>query len=362
MASVTIEGLTKRYGTSTVVDSIDLTIRDGEFLTLLGPSGCGKTTTLRCIAGLERPDGGTIRIGERAVAGPGTFVQPNKRHIGMVFQSYALWPHMSVIGNVSYPLKRARLSRGVQRERGAAALAAVGLEHYRDRPVGTLSGGQQQRVALARAIVAEPPVILFDEPLSNLDTRLRGEMREELRALRQRLGTTSIYVTHDQIEALTLSDRIVILNQGVIQQIGSPQEIYQSPANLFVAEFLGFENVIAGVVTRAEGASHTVAVGDAGALEVKGYAAFAVGDKVLVAARSSDMRLLDAEEPGGVRATVRTRMFLGDHTTLQADIGDQHLSFSLSSSSPVLAGVTEGSDVRIQLETGTFSMFPNPFH
>lgn len=359
MASVTIENLTKTYSGHNVVDGISLTVNEGEFLTLLGPSGCGKTTILRCIAGLERPDGGTVRIGAREVVGPRSFVPPNKRGLGMVFQSYALWPHMSVQGNVSYPLKRAGVARARRLPLAQQALETVGLGHLAARSVGTLSGGQQQRVALARAIVAEPPLVLFDEPLSNLDTRLRATMRDELRQLRLRLGTTSVYVTHDQTEALTLSDRIIVLDQGVIQQIGTPEEIYSHPENLFVAEFLGFENLLRGTVSRVHGDAVTLDLGSAGALEVRSRLSPRTGDSVVLAARASDLRIVPASEgTAQLRATVVSRLFLGDQTEFAAAVGDQRISVRVPSTSQTAREVLEGDEIGLDLETGTFSLFP----
>jgi iron(III) transport system ATP-binding protein len=238
---LTLRNLTKRYGPTAVVDALDLEIRDGEFFTLLGPSGCGKTTTLRCIAGLERPDGGSVHLGERCLADPtrGLFVQPERRNMGMVFQSYALWPHMTVFENVAYPLRLRRLGRAEIRRKVDEVLQLVGLEGYADRPAPMLSGGQQQRVALARALVFSPQVLLLDEPLSNLDALLRDEMRQQLRGLSDRIGVTTIFVTHDQVEALSLSDRIAIMRSGRVEQVGAPMEVYSAPSTPFAQAFLG---------------------------------------------------------------------------------------------------------------------------
>lgn len=253
MGDIRIRGLIKRYGSSVAVDNVDLTVQDGEFVSLLGPSGCGKTTTLRCIAGLEEPEAGEIAIGNELVADGARrfFVPPNRRRIGMVFQSYALWPHMTVFGNVAYPLKVQRHDAKQIETRVAEVLRLVELDRMAARGVSELSGGQQQRVAVARALVANPRVLLLDEPLSNLDAALRVHMRRELRRLHERIRTTAVYVTHDQTEAVTLSDRIVVMNVGRIQQIGSPRDIFGAPANRWVAEFVGFDNFIeASVVER----------------------------------------------------------------------------------------------------------------
>ncbi len=235
-------------GTVPAVKGISLSVAEGEFFTLLGPSGCGKTTTLRSLAGLEIPDGGRIRLGDELVfcAADGINIPTYRRDIGMVFQSYAIWPHMNVFENVAFPLheRRERMARGLLRERVMKALGQVQLEHLAERPAPFLSGGQQQRLALARALVMEPTVLLLDEPLSNLDAKLREEMRGEIRDLVKRLGITTVYVTHDQLEALTLSDVIAVMDEGVIAQRGSPEDIYERPESRFVASFIGRTNMV----------------------------------------------------------------------------------------------------------------------
>jgi spermidine/putrescine ABC transporter ATP-binding subunit len=241
-SGIVIRGLTKRFGSVVAVDNVDLVINSNEFLTLLGPSGCGKTTTLRCIAGLEPPDSGEIYIGDQMVWGAGRMVPAHKRHLGMVFQSYAIWPHMTVYNNVAFPLKIQGMNRNDERHYVEEALKLVGLADYGQRYPSQISGGQQQRVALARAIVARPSVILYDEPLSNLDAKLREQMRVELRHLHERLGVTSVYVTHDQQEAMALSDQLCIMNNGKIVQKGKPREIYEQPADRFVTGFIGSAN------------------------------------------------------------------------------------------------------------------------
>jgi iron(III) transport system ATP-binding protein len=245
---VEIERLEKSFGAEAAVRTVSLAVAQGEFVTLLGPSGCGKTTTLRCVAGLERPDGGDIRIGGKTVASAarGIHLNPEERDIGMVFQSYAIWPHMTVFDNVAYGLRVRRAPSAVVKERTMRALDLVGLGALASRYATKLSGGQRQRVALARAIVYEPKVVLFDEPLSNLDAKLREQMRIELVRLQREVGITSIYVTHDQSEALVMSDRVVVMNKGVIQQIGDPHTIYAQPANTFVANFIGVANLMQG--------------------------------------------------------------------------------------------------------------------
>jgi iron(III) transport system ATP-binding protein len=247
MSRVTIEGLQKRFDgkpPSLAIDSLELDIAEGEFLALLGPSGCGKTTTLRSVAGLERPDGGRIAIGDRTVfdAAGRVNVRPDRRDIGMVFQSYALWPHMTVRRNLAYPLKVRKQRDALARGRVEEVARLVECEELLDRLPAQLSGGQQQRVALARALVASPQVILFDEPLSNLDARLRDQMRTELHRIHRARPFTAVYVTHDQSEALALGQRIAIMRAGRIEQLGTPEEIFETPASEYVAGFIGMAN------------------------------------------------------------------------------------------------------------------------
>ena len=322
MADVRVIGLRKSYDATTVLHGLDLEIADGELLTLLGPSGCGKTTTLRCLAGLERPDAGEIHVGPEILAAPERrlFVPPNRRDVGMVFQSYALWPHMTVAGNVAYPLKLRRTARREVATRVGETLSAVGMADYAARPVTELSGGEQQRVALARALVARPRVLLLDEPLSNLDAKLRIALRKEIRAAHERTGTTSVYVTHDQAEAIALSDRIVVLDEGRIQQVGTPVEIYRRPHNRFVAEFVGYENILAGTVAVRDGDTVGIALApDGSVLRTWPASSDGVGESgadVLVAARAEDLRLVAGDGgsvPSGlVPGTVATRAYAGE--------------------------------------------------
>jgi len=247
MAFIEIQNLFKRFKNVVAINHIQLEVNQGEMLTLLGPSGCGKTTTLRCIAGLEKPDEGDILIDGKPMLSQG-FVQPSKRGIGMVFQNYAVWPHMKVYNNIVYGLKLQRLSRQSIKEKAQKVLELVGLDGLEDRYPAQLSGGQQQRVALARALVGNPKVLLLDEPLSNLDAKLREELRFEIKSLVRRMGITSVYVTHDQAEAMVISDRIAVMDSGNVVQIGNPQEIYKKPANRFVADFIGTMNFMSGEV------------------------------------------------------------------------------------------------------------------
>jgi ABC-type Fe3+/spermidine/putrescine transport system ATPase subunit len=253
--SISVQNLVKRFGAQTVVHGISFEVARGEFVSLLGPSGCGKTTTLRCIAGLEDADAGVISIGDTVVSAPdqNLIVPVHERQIGMVFQSYAIWPHMTVAQNVGFPLSVRKLSTVELTRQVEEALAIVGLSALKERHPSQLSGGQQQRVALARAIVGRPKVLLFDEPLSNLDAKLREGTRTEIRRLQRELGVAAVYVTHDQEEALSMSDRVIVMDKGRIEQVGTPKELYRSPVNHFVADFVGRASFID--VTRGEGAS-----------------------------------------------------------------------------------------------------------
>src|SRR5579871_1516368 len=247
MTAVSLENVSRAFGPVLAVDRVSLKVEAGEFLTLLGPSGCGKTTTLRMIAGLEENTAGRITIGDSVVSDAERllFVAAERRRLGMVFQSYAIWPHMTVFDNVAYPLRIRRRPKVEIRERVLNALALVEMDKFAQRPAPALSGGQQQRVAIARALVFEPKVLLLDEPLSNLDAKLRLQMGDEFRAIQKRLGMTTIYVTHDQSEAMALSDRVVVMDRGRIQQIGAPEDIYRYPANRTVAAFFGTPNLLA---------------------------------------------------------------------------------------------------------------------
>ncbi len=252
MVSLRLKDLTKRFEDIIAVNQLNLHIAEGELCTLLGPSGCGKTTTLRCIAGFYTPDEGEIFFGEKLV----NPLPPFKRNTGMVFQNYALWPHMNVLNNIAYGLKVRRVRPRQMKDRVAEVLELVHLEGLEDRLPSQLSGGQQQRVALARALVIEPDVLLLDEPLSNLDAKLRVEMRTEIKKIQKRLGITSVYVTHDQEEALSISDKLVVMNQGKAQQMGPPREIYENPENPFVADFIGIANFIKGRVKEIDKEKH----------------------------------------------------------------------------------------------------------
>ncbi len=323
---VRLSGITKVFGSGedevVAVDSVDLEVQEGELVTLLGPSGCGKTTTLRMIAGFEYPSAGDIYVdGERI-----NNVPPNRRPTTMVFQNYALFPHLSVSNNIAYGLRINDIPRSEIRSRTEEVMRLVGLQKLGDRPPALLSGGQQQRVSLARSLVMEPKVLLLDEPLSNLDAKLRIATRLEIRRLQQRLGITSIYVTHDQEEAMVLSDRVVIMNAGRIQQIGSPAEIYSRPANRFVAGFIGRVNFVESTVRAAVGGgSVTVDLfGTAHALR-SAEAEFHEGDQVLVVVRPESITVGQKGNPG-VPAVVKEAIYLGSQMNYRIEIAGQELS------------------------------------
>ena len=313
LAGIRLVNLVKKFGEVTAVRGINLDIKDGEFMTLLGPSGCGKTTTLRMIAGLEEPTNGEIYIGDKLVSSPakGVFVPPEKRNIGMVFQNYAVWPHMTVFDNVAYPLKIRKLPREEIERRVKHALEMVRLRGFEKRYPHQLSGGQQQRVALARALVMEPEVMLLDEPLSNLDAKLREEMRFEIKELQKRIGITIVYVTHDQAEAMAMSDRIAVMKSGVIHQTGSPWEIYKRPADSFVAGFIGLANFLKFDKVRIEeNKAEVVLFG--GKVRVACAPPLKKQGKLIFVVRPSEIELLENPAENTVEGTVKRATFLGD--------------------------------------------------
>ena len=296
MAFIEIQDLFKRFKDVVAINHIQLEINKGEMLTLLGPSGCGKTTTLRCIAGLEKPEEGDIIIDGQPMLSKG-FVPPSKRGIGMVFQNYAVWPHMKVLSNIVYGLKIQKVPRQKMREQAEQVLELVGLAGLEDRYPSQLSGGQQQRVALARALVTNPKVLLLDEPLSNLDAKLREELRFEIKSLVRRMGITSVYVTHDQAEAMVISDRIAVMESGNVVQIDTPNEIYKNPANKFVADFIGTMNFMSGEIVAVSQDKQTVSVRTEFSEKVVCTAADSLaatpGTKVFASVRPEDVEVFD---------------------------------------------------------------------
>lgn len=329
MSGITISNLTKRFGSNTIVDDLELTIDEGEFVVLLGPSGCGKTTTLRCLAGLETPEGGTISFGDRTVfdAATHTDVATHRRNIGMIFQSYALWPHMTVRDNIGYPLKVRRKKEALRGGAVDAAAAMVDTGHLLDRYPSQLSGGQQQRVAVARGLVSEPDLVLFDEPLSNLDARLRDQVRTQIHQLHQRLGFSAVFVTHDQSEAFALGDRLAIMKDGRLEQCDTPQRVFDEPGSDYVAAFIGMGNRLA--LTRHHEGWQT-ANGDV--LDLGDRSPERGGaDHVVARLRPADLHLHRAVEdaPHGstvLHAALVTTEFGGRHYDVLVDVAGERLT------------------------------------
>jgi ABC-type Fe3+/spermidine/putrescine transport system ATPase subunit len=331
-----LDGVRKLFGILPAVDGASLEISRGEVFTLLGPSGCGKTTTLRLVAGLERPDAGEITLRDRVVASPSRrlFVAPHKRNLGMVFQSYAIWPHMTVFETVAYPLELRGVKRGVIREKVARVLDLVGLAGLEPRAATLLSGGQMQRLALCRALVYEPDLLLLDEPFSNLDAKLREQMRVEVKLLQRRLGITVLFVTHDQIEALSLSDRIAVMQRGRVEQVGPPRSLYEHPASAFVRDFLGQTVILRGSVKEIgpDGGMVTVAMeGSLAGSTLRGGAApdaaLAVGAPAHIAIRPEDIEVDPAAASPSdnvVTGTIDTLLFVGDRYELRVAMGGEH--------------------------------------
>jgi iron(III) transport system ATP-binding protein len=340
------------------IDDVSFTVPSGKLFTLLGPSGCGKTTTLRCIAGLETPSSGEIKIGDQVVfdGKRGTAVPPNKRNIGMVFQSYAIWPHMTVFQNVYYPLKSKGFGRAEAKERARGALESVGLLELEDRPAPKLSGGQQQRVALARALAGNPQVLLLDEPLSNLDAKLREEMRSGIRALQKRIQITSLYVTHDQIEALTISDQIAVMNAGKIVEIGSPQDIYLHPKTRFAANFIGMTNIIPGQKKR-HGEGTCVVQVSFGEIFCRADVRATGADNVLVLVRPESVQLSTlspAARENVWPGELKEKTFLGDFIDCEISCD----GFSLRAKVDPYCDLAEGGKVFVSVEPARCAVIP----
>src|SRR5438105_8880976 len=317
MAGITIRGLSKSFdardGEVAAVADIELEIKDNSFVTLLGPSGCGKTTTLRLIAGYITPDRGTIEVAGRQLSSPDAVVPPEARGMGMVFQNYAIWPHKNVYENVVFGLKLRKLPAAQARKKVADTLALVNLAGLESRYPNELSGGQQQRVALARSLVVEPDILLLDEPLSNLDAKLRERMRTELKELQRRTGITFVYVTHDQAEALALSDAIAVMHAGRVQQFGTPFEVYAHPRNRMVADFMGLVNLLRGLTRSISDGRTTIEFADGFNLQMKVPPGMVAGERVEVAIRPENIRLLgEGDDAASIAAKITNHVFLGN--------------------------------------------------
>ncbi|MCP3740343.1 ABC transporter ATP-binding protein [Rossellomorea sp. BNER] len=364
MASVELEGIKKSFGEVVAVDKLDLSIKEGEFFTFLGPSGCGKTTTLRMIAGFYYPTEGTVKFGEKDM----TKVSPEKRNTGMVFQNYALFPHMTVYENVAFGLKVRKLTKQETQKRVQDVLKKVRLDQYSKRQVSQLSGGQQQRVALARALVIEPDILLLDEPLSNLDARLRDEMRAEILRLQRDYGITTIYVTHDQVEALTMSDRIAVFNFGVCHQIGSPKEIYNEPVNDFVASFIGEINLLNCELTNSKGHEiFTVTLSDIPDTTVRlqqeriEETVLTSGSplKLLIRPEGVELSLTELQGENVLKGTVRLAQFTGTSVNLHIRVNEDVMIKAMALNKGELGWIENGTTIWMRLPEEQLRIVPS---
>jgi iron(III) transport system ATP-binding protein len=369
---LTIENLVKTFpagkkeGSSGVraVNDLSLSVEEGKLFTLLGPSGCGKTTTLRCVSGLEQPDSGEITVGDRTLFSSkrGIRLRANERGLGMVFQSYAIWPHMNVFKNVAFPLtvlpRGKRLGKAQLKERVGRVLSVVRLDHLADRQATDLSGGQQQRLALARALVMEPPLLLLDEPLSNLDAKLREDMRFELKRLQRELGITAIYVTHDQVEALAMSNTIAVIKDGKIEQVGSPREIYENPQSHFVADFIGTSNFIPGEIESKESSDRFLVSTSEGAVLVSSQLDLAKGTSVTVAIRPEHVGIepgqVNGQRPNQWGGNVNARAFLGESVDHVVSVGGLEIRARCNPS----LSIRPGTEVVLTFPEGLCSLIP----
>jgi multiple sugar transport system ATP-binding protein len=354
MERIRLTGIRKSYGKEVALHQLDLTVNPGEFLTILGPSGCGKTTMLRSIAGLEEPDEGEIQLGDRVVfsRGDGKIIPPEGRGLGLIFQSYALWPHMTVEKNITLALKEKKLPKSEVETRLTNALDMVQMTELRSRYPSELSGGQQQRVAVARLIALRPSILLMDEPLSNLDAKLRTEMRTELKRLHRDLEATTVYVTHDQIEALTLSDRIIVMNKGRVMQEGTPYDIYHHPSNIFVAEFIGDPrmNVFSGIVVDKKGKQHL----DCGDLTLPIQANLAdSGEELKAAIRPEAIEVSDGAKDGWLQVTAESVQPTGAYTIMQVQAGKTAITLV----QPGFITMDVGEPLWIAIDTGSLNFF-----
>jgi iron(III) transport system ATP-binding protein len=367
-----VRGVSKFYGGVRAVNDVTFDVASGELLTLLGPSGCGKTTIMRSIAGLERITHGEILLRDRVVssASERIHIAPEKRDVGMVFQSYAIWPHMSVFENVAYPLRCRKVAKAEIESRVRHGLRLVEMEDFHARPATMLSGGQQQRVALARSMVMQPSVLLLDEPLCNLDAKLRAQMRSHIKDLQRKTGLTMIYVTHDQVEAMALSDRIIVMNRGVIEQVGVPEEVYERPQSEFVADFVGAINFFPGTIIEDGGTSGTIRVSTGSevlACTLDGRISPVMGDRVLLMIRPEKLTVDDGtgRAPGlhqdcsapvnTVRARVSSHTYCGDH----CELGFEGRDFALKAMLPSAISPEVGQEAVIAFSARDLHLLPS---
>lgn len=350
--AINIENVVKRFGKDTIINGLSLNIKDGEFFTLLGPSGCGKTTLLRMIIGFNSIEGGEIKLDEKLINN----IPTNKRNMGMVFQNYAIFPHMSVKDNVAFGLKRQKMSKKEIDEKVDEILKIVKIDHLKDRMPVKLSGGQQQRVALARAIVIHPEVLLMDEPLSNLDAKLRVEMRNAIKRIQQQIGITTVYVTHDQEEALAVSDRIAVMNGGVIQQIDTPKRIYQRPSNTFVATFIGQSNILDGQVIK-NNSEEGIKIFDAFFAMTNLSKNCTNMEDVKVSIRPEEF-ILSMDNKDGIKGVVKSSVFLGINTNYFIEL-ENGKEIEVIQASDALEAIPNDSTVYLKLQTEKINVFNN---
>lgn len=348
--SIQIEDVVKRYGDKTIIDGLSLEIKPGELFTLLGPSGCGKTTLLRMIIGFNTMDDGVIKVDQKVI----NDIPVNKRNMGMVFQNYAIFPHMSVKDNVAFGLKQQKLPKSEMESRIKDILEVVKIEEYKDRMPDKLSGGQQQRVALARAIVIHPQVLLMDEPLSNLDAKLRVEMRNAIKSIQRQVGITTVYVTHDQEEALAISDRIAVMDGGIIQQIGTPQEIYERPANVFVSKFIGISNIIEATYEKSDGKTY-IHFGNGYREEMYNLVdSVESGTKVLASVRPQEFII--TSNTNAIKAVVQSSMFLGVNTHYFVELENGEMA-EVIQDPDVTEIIPNGSEIFLQVKPHKMNIF-----
>ena len=350
--AINIENVVKRFGKDTIINGLSLNIKEGEFFTLLGPSGCGKTTLLRMIIGFNSIEGGEIKLDEKLINN----IPTNKRNMGMVFQNYAIFPHMSVKDNVAFGLKRKKMSKQEIDEKVDEILKIVKIDHLKDRMPVKLSGGQQQRVALARAIVIHPEVLLMDEPLSNLDAKLRVEMRNAIKRIQQQIGITTVYVTHDQEEALAVSDRIAVMNGGVIQQIDTPKRIYQRPSNTFVATFIGQSNILDGQVIK-NNSEEGIKIFDAFFAMTNLSKNCTNMEDVKVSIRPEEF-ILSMDNKDGIKGVVKSNVFLGINTNYFIEL-ENGKEIEVIQASDALEAIPNDSTVYLKLQTEKINVFNN---
>jgi len=350
--AINIENVVKRFGKDTIINGLSLNIKEGEFFTLLGPSGCGKTTLLRMIIGFNSIEGGEIKLDEKLINN----IPTNKRNMGMVFQNYAIFPHMSVKDNVAFGLKRKKMSKQEIEEKVDEILKIVKIDNLKDRMPVKLSGGQQQRVALARAIVIHPEVLLMDEPLSNLDAKLRVEMRNAIKRIQQQIGITTVYVTHDQEEALAVSDRIAVMNGGVIQQIDTPKRIYQRPSNTFVATFIGQSNILDGQVIK-NNSEEGIKIFDAFFAMTNLSKNCTNMEDVKVSIRPEEF-ILSMDNKDGIKGVVKSSVFLGINTNYFIEL-ENGKEVEVIQTSDALEAIPDGSTVYLKLQTEKINVFNN---